>query len=454
MRIVLTVHQFFPDFRAGTEILTRDTAKALIARGHEVTVITGFPARAGLTDAQRFDRYRHDGIPVERFHHDHAPMGGVTNVAALEYDTPRFAAYFRDSLTRNKPDVAHFFHLQRLSASAIDACHDLNVPMVLTPTDFWPVCPTNQLLLPDASLCSGPDAAGVNCLRHVVARTQGGLATACLNALPDAIVATIIRAFDRGVLPRQRHASEVRALSVRRSFMRSRFQHIDRIAVPTRFMADMLGKNGFNAARMSWLPFGIGAVASPARAPARAGSALRVGYIGTLIEHKGAHVLVAAVRALAPAVPLEVTIYGNAEEFPNYTSRLREIAGSDSRIRFCGTFPDERISDIFATLDVLVVPSIWYENTPLVIYSAQACRCPVITSNLGGLAEVVTHEENGLLFEPGNATDLGRAMQRLAGDRALLSSLSERARQPKSSMEYATELESMYQEILSEGRAA
>jgi glycosyltransferase involved in cell wall biosynthesis len=50
-------------------------------------------------------------------------------------------------------------------------------------------------------------------------------------------------------------------------------------------------------------------------------------------------------------------------------------------------------------LDVLVVPSIWYENTPLVIYSAQAAGCPVIASNLGGIAEVKHHEDNGLLFK-------------------------------------------------------
>jgi glycosyltransferase involved in cell wall biosynthesis len=110
-------------------------------------------------------------------------------------------------------------------------------------------------------------------------------------------------------------------------------------------------------------------------------------------------------------------IYGDPEAFPEYAARLRRIAANDPRIRFCGAFPNEKISDIFSTLDVLVVPSIWYENTPLVIYSAQACRCPVIASNLGVCGGGV-HEENGLLFEPGNPADLARAAP-ARGDRAL-----------------------------------
>src|ERR1035437_1276219 len=142
MRILLTVHQFLPDFSAGTETLTFDTAKALLARGHQISVFTGFPARSGLDDARRFDSYTYDGIPVERFRHNHAPMGGETNIAALEYNNPFFAAYFQAYLIRTRPHVVHFFHLQLLSASAIDVCPELGLPMVLPPTDFWLVCPT------------------------------------------------------------------------------------------------------------------------------------------------------------------------------------------------------------------------------------------------------------------------------------------------------------------------
>lgn len=454
MRILLTVHQFLPDFHAGTEILTFDVAKALLARGHEVSVFTGHPAPHGLDDGRRFDRYTHDGIQVERFHHTHEPMGGEINVAALEYNNLFFAAYFRDYLTRVKPDLVHFFHLQRLSASAIDVCHELGIPMVFTATDFWLVCPTNQLLLPNRALCTGPDPHGVNCLRHVVALTQPPLARACLDLVPDVLVGAMIRAINTGIFPRHDRAFYVRALSARPRFMKSRVNRMDRVTVQTRLMEDVLTKNGLSKAKIIFLPFGINTDGLSRRNPATAGNALRAGFIGTLYEHKGAHILLEAMRLLPADLPIEVRVYGNPNEFPEYAARLRQIAADDRRVAFCGTFPNSDIGDVFSSLDVLVAPSIWYENTPLVIYSAQACGCPVIASNLGGMSEAVAHEENGLLFEAGNASELARAIRRLADDRTLLRKLAQKARKPKSIAEYAAELENVYTEILAERRAA
>lgn len=69
MKVVLTVHQFLPDFYAGTEIITLGIARELMRRGHEVTVVTGFPSRTPLTENQRFDSYVYESIRVERFFH-------------------------------------------------------------------------------------------------------------------------------------------------------------------------------------------------------------------------------------------------------------------------------------------------------------------------------------------------------------------------------------------------
>lgn len=454
MRILLTVHQFLPDFGAGTETLTFDTAKALLARGHEISVFTGFPVRSKLDDASRFDNYTHDGIPVERFRHNYAPMGGETNVAALEYNNPFFAAYFRKYLIRTRPDVVHFFHLQRLSASAIDVCRELGLPMVLTATDFWLVCPTNQLLLPNHALCSGPDPEGVNCLRHVVARTQSPLARVCLDMMPDWLVAAMIRRFNSGVFRRQKEVSHIRALSARHRFMQSRMNQLHRVILPTRLMEDILRKNGLRAPKVVFLPFGVNTDGLSRKTPASPQAKLRVGFIGTLYEHKGAHILVGAVRSLPAEIPIELKIYGNPNQFPEYTARLRQTAANDPRIAFCGTFPNGHIGDIVSSLDVLVVPSIWHENTPLVIYSAQACGCPVIASNLGGTSEAVAHEENGLLFEAGNVNELAQAIRRLASDRTLLRKLGDQARKPKPIAEYAAELENVYNEVLAERHTA
>jgi glycosyltransferase involved in cell wall biosynthesis len=69
------------------------------------------------------------------------------------------------------------------------------------------------------------------------------------------------------------------------------------------------------------------------------------------------------------------------------------------------------------------VPSVWYENSPNVILEAFAHRTPVIASDLGGMAELVQHDVNGLVFEPGNAKALARQLRRLLDDSDLLARL-------------------------------
>ena len=93
MKILLTVHQFLPDYAAGTEILTLDTARELRRRGHEVSVLARHPAEVPLADNQRFERYEYDGVPVIRFQHSHIPMGGQLNTTEAEYNNWLVAAH-------------------------------------------------------------------------------------------------------------------------------------------------------------------------------------------------------------------------------------------------------------------------------------------------------------------------------------------------------------------------
>ena len=91
------------------------------------------------------------------------------------------------------------------------------------------------------------------------------------------------------------------------------------------------------------------------------------GYIGSILEHKGLHVLVKAF-SLLDAKNASLLIYGDTGANPLYTKLIKEISNEDKRIKFMGTFPNDQIMKIFKDIDVLVVPSIWYENTPLVIF--------------------------------------------------------------------------------------
>jgi len=146
MRILLTVHQFFPQFATGTEVLTCSVALELIARGHEVHVLTGYPDDNDMQDEERFDEYDYKGIHVYRFHHAFIPMADHSSMVELTYDNRLATAYFARIVERFKPDVVHFFHLSRLGTGLIAHAAQARIPAFMTPTDFWAVCITGQLV--------------------------------------------------------------------------------------------------------------------------------------------------------------------------------------------------------------------------------------------------------------------------------------------------------------------
>jgi glycosyltransferase involved in cell wall biosynthesis len=145
------------------------------------------------------------------------------------------------------------------------------------------------------------------------------------------------------------------------------------------------------------------------------------GYIGTHIPAKGIPVLLDAFAQVGGNVKLRVWGRPNGST----TAALRKHAanlpsGKGERVEWMGGYdPRLIVTKVFNRVDAIVVPSIWFENSPLVIHEAQQARIPVIASNLCGMAEYVRHEVNGLLFEARNPADLAAQMQRFVDDPAL-----------------------------------
>jgi glycosyltransferase involved in cell wall biosynthesis len=159
------------------------------------------------------------------------------------------------------------------------------------------------------------------------------------------------------------------------------------------------------------------------------GKTLRFGYVGQVAHHKGVHFLVRAFKALEPgAKAIELHIWGGVEANPEYAQTLRQVANGDRRIVFHGRFDHPDLLDVLNDLDYLVVPSIWYENCPLTILESYAADLPVICSDHGGMAELVNHGQDGLVFRPGDTVDLAKAMQSVVNDTQLNLQLQHGAR--------------------------
>ncbi len=150
--------------------------------------------------------------------------------------------------------------------------------------------------------------------------------------------------------------------------------------------------------------------------------------MGTLVWHKGAHVLLEAVRALDTSA-YELKIFGNPDVFPDYTAGLRAQA-TGLPVRFMGAFDRDRTAEVYAQIDVLVVPSLWLENSPLVIHEAFMAGVPVVGARIGGITSLVKDVKDvkdvediedggtGLLYDPASAVELRAALNRLIGNPA------------------------------------
>src|SRR5262249_19150867 len=151
---------------------------------------------------------------------------------------------------------------------------------------------------------------------------------------------------------------------------------------------------------------------------------LRVGFAGSLIPSKAPHVLLDAVSRL-PAGTVTVDLFGGGAPYHGSAeyARFLEPWLASPVVRRLGPVPHERMASALAGVDVMVVPSIWIENAPFIIREAFAAGAPVVASNLGGMAEMVRHEIDGLLFPPGDSAVLAACLDRLARESGLVERL-------------------------------
>jgi glycosyltransferase involved in cell wall biosynthesis len=152
--------------------------------------------------------------------------------------------------------------------------------------------------------------------------------------------------------------------------------------------------------------------------PRPVGAPLTLGFVGRIVPAKGVHVLLAALAHLKADPPVDVLIWGDLRQQPEYGRALERQAAGLTGVRFMGPFTRADLAGVYSQMDALVVPSLWNENSPLVVHEAFAAGRPVIGSDVDGIAELVGHDVNGLLFPPGDAAALAEAVRRLAASPA------------------------------------
>ena len=452
MRILFAAQQFFPEHYAGVEIVTLGLAKEFRARGHETYVLA--PKRSIPTnniEPGEVEEYEFDGVPVRRVGR---PKEGISRPYRLDYENEVMARRTREYMREIRPDIVHAEHFQGLSASVIPVFKEFDVPLVYTATDFWTVCPVIDLRRHDGVMCEGPELA--HCTRCIASRYPGTRMKAVVDRTPDVALEMAGRLSGTPLSKVSLPLRQVGALKERPGHIREKMEQVDHIIVYTQLMRDLLLANGIGKGKIEVSPYGID-TSRILKAPRSRNipPPLRVGFVGTLAPHKGCDILIRAFRSLPRESEATLEIYGNLERFRRFVKQLRGLAGGDERISLAGSFQRERVGEVLSRLDVLVVPSRWYENQPGVIFEAFAAGMPVVATNLGGMSEFVKHEVNGLLFVLEDAEDLARQLRRLYEEPGLLEKLRDGIGPVKTVGENVDELEELYDALLGKkGQAA
>jgi glycosyltransferase involved in cell wall biosynthesis len=201
--------------------------------------------------------------------------------------------------------------------------------------------------------------------------------------------------------------------------------------------------------RLVYLPFGLAMTNLSIAEPATRSARLRIGYLGQFTPHKGVHLLLSAFQTLAkPPDSCESILHSSVSAASPYERRLLRMARNDPAITFAGPYPNVQVGQVLDGLDVIVVPSVWYENRPTVILKAHATGTPVVAARLGGMAELIQPGQNRLLFEPGSARSLTAQRQRLLDEPALLPRLQAGIEPVPSIEEEAGTLVSLHKSLL------
>jgi len=407
MKILYVVHQFFPLFHTGSERLTLDTAKQMQRMGNFVSVLTYAP-NPPLEKTQNQSTKADEGFEqIDKFLMKKEYQFGTIPVIAIKYTKHTLGfGIFDPNMEKHmseivkKFDLLHFIH-PMFFCSALKACKKLGIPTVLTLTDTWLLSP-RSLVTSEQQLCDGPDE-GRKCMKLC------------------------------------HYGSEVLSRYKEAKFF---FENIDGVFAASNFIRRTFKQNNWNR-NIELVPFSIDhSHVKPVDDP----QDTVFGFFGTFIWHKGLDVLIKAFTKVENK-KIKLKIYGRGDERDPYVNNLNNLARNDKRIEFLGTFDYGDLPNIMKGISVMVIPSSYKENFPLVMQLSLAYRKPIIASNIGGIPEVVKDGVNGQLFEAGNVEQLAKIIYTLSENPASILLLKNGIKSPPRIEGEALQYENTYREL-------
>jgi glycosyltransferase involved in cell wall biosynthesis len=282
-----------------------------------------------------------------------------------------FADFIFDAF---KPDVIHVGHLMR-KGSFIERAIERHIPYIWTLTDFWMFCHKGIMITDSGEVCEGCDEC----------RKCGE----CAGFMPEQKI--------------ERYKISRRLLENARALFS-----------PSQFLADMYNKE-FPGLHVRTHHHGMNfshLIRKSKKYSNSDSEPIIFSFMGTLLKHKGAHLIIEAINRI-PKANLKVQIWGSGSS--DYIDELKNAA--DERVSFHGTYNEKEVGKVLSGVDVVIIPSMWYENYPLVMHEAFASFMPVLGTALGGMSEKIKDGVNGWTFPFGDSTRLSEIMQDMCDNR-------------------------------------
>jgi len=394
---VLVCNVFFPPQSYGGATRVVQDNVDYFKDKHQDIELSVFATDEGVSPPGRlrFDQYR--GVPVFRLSTPIQPkMDWRPFNAAHE-------AVFERVLDRVRPDLIHFHCIQRLTASIVDIALKRKIPYLVTVHDGWWIS-DYQFLVDDDDILRLPSPEG-------------------FDAAPPPGISAL-----ESIARRQRFAGLL-AGAQKVIAVSDSFAEIYRCAGVENVIS---------------IPNGVSPIKPAARQKRRDGR-LSLGHVGGRSAHKGA-TLIEAVLRRTHFDHLKLTMI----DFKMEPGARSERIWGNTPVLLCGATPQDRVAELYASLDVLLAPSIWPESFGLVAREARAQGLWVVASDRGAVGEGITDGENGFLIDVSDGRGLTEALKRLDGNIARYQTPPRLAHAPpRTAADQGAELAELYREILS-----
>jgi glycosyltransferase involved in cell wall biosynthesis len=240
---------------------------------------------------------------------------------------------------------------------------------------------------------------------------------------------------------------------LRKRFIQAQFGLVDLFVAPSAMLRDRYVAWGVPEERILLEDYGRRLPAAPPPDDERVGPRDRLGFFGQLNPYKGIDVLLEAMRRQAPDGGAQATlrVHGANLDLQEHGFRDRVeamLAETRDRVIVAGEYAPDQVAPLMAAVDWVVVPSVWWENSPLVIQEGFAHGRPVICSDVGGMAEKVADGVNGLHFRVGDPASLAETIGRAVGTPGLWERLRAGIPRPHAMEDHVAVLTAAYERLL------